>query len=802
MNNPDSDSPEQLEIMIEKGYGLDILPKLEKILSSKKLSSENVLTYVLLKCRALMLLSRYYDAAGFLDEYWQEFQELGTIKQKLDLLIFKAEILGVFGKGEECIILIDEAERILKTLKDDESFSKQLARWFNVKIMNIFRIEGNVDEQLNFVEKMLIHFRKTDNVMGISYALDSRRYIKLIQLKKEEALVDIKEIIDLAEKEGNILRRARGLNKLGGFYAWFDDVNQALQYLDESHKILLETNHRTELANLYNTYLMYYTKQGDLDTVQKYAEKSYEIYKEIGYKFEISRATSNLGFLYLEKLEYDKASSFFYESLALAKDMNNYGRYHRAQSGLTSMFIRKGELNRAIKFLKESIQYFKGREDAKQNYATSIGELGNLHLLRGETDLALDYFNYSLEYWEKRDYSFSSIYLNKIGSIYHLKGNYKIALEYFHKSEKIAEKNKLYIILSEIYLNIINCCIDTGNNDKVKGYLNLFKDLEYKADEKLIRTRSKLANAIFLGESRKNEDVIKSKEICQNMLKEENMEYSIVISSILNICKLLIIELKKVKNEELLTELKTYVERLEDMGAYEFAYPLITQSLWLQAQIALLEMDVMRARNLLNKAQALAEEKELELIALKISNSHDNLLEKLEDWEIFTQRLPSIVEIMGITHIESILEEMIIGKGIVISNTEMENEDPSFLIILSESGSIIYTEQFQINIKLEIIDQISTQIVTKLQDGIRKEVIERMFHQSYTYLIKQLDKVIFCYAFIGKSFKGLRKLNEFSTLVQKNDQVWNNLINISSEKQSLDQSTRFILNQFIDHVFH
>ena len=104
MNNPNSESPEIMGVMIEKGYSSVILPKLEKILSSKTLSKETELIYVLLKCRALMLLGRYYDAAGLLDEYWEELQKLGTSMQKIDAFTFKAELLGIFGKEKECTI--------------------------------------------------------------------------------------------------------------------------------------------------------------------------------------------------------------------------------------------------------------------------------------------------------------------------------------------------------------------------------------------------------------------------------------------------------------------------------------------------------------------------------------------------------------------------------------------------------------------------------------------------------------------------------------------------------------------------
>ncbi len=101
---------------------------------------------------------------------------------------------------------------------------------------------------------------------------------------------------------------------------------------------------------------------------------------------------------------------------------------------------------------------------------------------------------------------------------------------------------------------------------------------------------------------------------------------------------------------------------------------------------------------------------------------------------------------------------------------------------------------FSNNSKLEKLALTIVEDVTDIR-------MERLAHQDFTYLIKQIDTIIFCYAFIGKSFNGMKKLNEFSNLVQSTSQVWESLKSMNVEKLSLDQSIRFSLTQFIDNIF-
>jgi len=89
---------------------------------------------------------------------------------------------------------------------------------------------------------------------------------------------------------------------------------------------------------------------------------------------------------------------------------------------------------------------------------------------------------------------------------------------------------------------------------------------------------------------------------------------------------------------------------------------------------------------------------------------------------------------------------------------------------------------------------------------------------DYTYVIKKIESLIFCYISVGHSYEGIKKLEEFSQLVYGTVEVWEELeelskisltadfdvktlVSASAEETSLEYSSNIILNQYVDNVF-
>ena len=330
-----------------------------------------------------------------------------------------------------------------------------------------------------------------------------------------------------------------------------------------------------------------------------------------------------------------------------------------------------------------------------------------------------------------------------------------------------------------------------------------------------------LAKAFVLSTSVESQDRIKAKELFESVITENEIEYKYALTSILKLCELIIIELRESEDIELLEELKTYVKKIHKEGSAERAYPILVQSTWLQANIALLELDVNKARYLLNIAQEMAEAKELYDLARRISNSYDVLLFQLNLWDHFTMQLPSIAERMELTHIESVLDEMIRGRGIVFSEGKSEKDEPIIIAIFAESGSTLFLHQFDQEISAKLVDEIWSAIINRIQEEKDKRStrsIERMMFKDYLCLVKRLKTLFFCYIIFGNSYEGIKKLEEFSQLVYGTIKVWEELEELSKftlspefdistitdsneQEEGLHDSSRFLLHKYVKDIF-
>ncbi|MHA1200803.1 MAG: hypothetical protein ACTSQF_15895, partial [Candidatus Heimdallarchaeaceae archaeon] len=365
---------------------------------------------------------------------------------------------------------------------------------------------------------------------------------------------------------------------------------------------------------------------------------------------------------------------------------------------------------------------------------------------------------------------------------------------------------------------LINCYLARKENEEAEKYLEALQQYSSKLDSKPISVMTTLAKALVYSKKENSADRKEAKELLESVINEKDVDHKLAVTAILNLCELLIVELRESEDLELLDKLKSYVEKLHQEGTAELAYPLLVQSIWLQANISLLELDVGRARRLFKSAQVMAEAKEMFNLARRISNNHDILLGQLNLWEKFTMQLPTVAERMELTHIESVLNEMIKGRGIVFPEGEVEIEEPILVSIFSETGATLYLEQFDPELSTDILEKFWYSIITRVKEEVKTGSLERMIFQDYTCLVKKLESLSFFYVFAGQSYKGIKKLEEFSQLVYGTSLVWEELEELSKialsskfdletvvasadRDQPLDYSSHFILNQYVDSVF-
>ena len=80
------------------------------------------------------------------------------------------------------------------------------------------------------------------------------------------------------------------------------------------------------------------------------------------------------------------------------------------------------------------------------------------------------------------------------------------------------------------------------------------------------------------------------------------------VLALLNLCDMLLEELKQIQEDEILKELEDYVERIGKIAQEQNSYSLLANTHWLEAQLSLLKLDVVNFKQKLIEAELIAQE--------------------------------------------------------------------------------------------------------------------------------------------------------------------------------------------------
>ncbi len=820
MSDSHLDILDEVKQLLFKGEGQTALKKINSLIDSKSLAKLTKLSYQIFQAKALTQLDDYYHATSILDEIEEIVFKTGDDFQKLDFIICKIENLLIFGKTDLGMELNKKAEKILQNIADKETDDVN-HRKIDLLILQsklISNVYGYIEKLFELLDMCLRFSIETNYNVGKAHTLERLfdYYIEIGNRAEAEKCVDV--AYELWVQIGN--KRGLAYNSfLKGLHLIHSNPEAAIKTYKQALSLSQELEAKLTESKVLNSIGCSLFLTDKKEEGLKYLNRATEIKRKIGDKPGLITILYNIGQLYITEMDSENALKYLHEGLSLSKEIDFQRPYYLIQYALNTLYMRRGELNRALKFLEEAIDFFE-EKNLIQDVAWSRERLADILVLKGDLKNALQNYILSQEYYEKEDRLASvCIVLNNIAEIHHLKGDYELALKYYKRGENLATAIEYNSVKIELSFNLLSLYLDLDRINEAEKYLERMKEINQKEDAVKTTTMINLARVSLIVKKQDKEKREEAKKLLKKIIDEEHIERKFLTTAILNLCEILLVELRETEDLERLEELKLYVERLHKEGSAELAYPLLVHAIWLQANISLLELDVIKARRLLKSAQVMAEAKEFYNLARRISNYHDILLSQLKQWDEFTYMLPNIAERMELTHIETVLNEMIKGKGIIYPEDKQEKEDPLLVSIFSTTGSVLYLERIDSDIDPDMIEEIWVKVLKNVKEEDTKAgIIERMKIRDYTYVVKKIEKLVFCYIFIGHSYEGIKKLEEFSQLVYGTAEVWEELEELSkislstdfdiktlvsafTEETALEYTSNIILNQYVDNVF-
>lgn len=320
-------------------------------------------------------------------------------------------------------------------------------------------------------------------------------------------------------------------------------------------------------------------------------------------------------------------------------------------------YLKKGKLDLSLKHLKQGLLLQK-KYEYPYFYSSVSGYIGRIHESKGELEIAESYYQNQLASAEEMgEFHRLARSYQDFANLFWKKNNLKKAIQYYNKSLNLFQESNNELYLPETIYNLVLLSLKLNDEKQADSYLAQLKTLCESSTEKDTIFRYQLAKAAKLKKSKRIVTKSKAQVMFQEVADEENIPYELTMFAIMNLCDLLLVELKAYGEEEVLQDVQQYLRKLKTLAATEQIFPLLVESLLLQARVTVIEGDLSKAMNLVDQARITAEEKTLYFLLTKATAEKTQLEQEYEKLQTVFQGNISMQERLEQTKLREYLEE-------------------------------------------------------------------------------------------------------------------------------------------------
>lgn len=191
---------------------------------------------------------------------------------------------------------------------------------------------------------------------------------------------------DLSKGTASIYTQIDILSQTGVKYQQWGVYDKAIQYLDESDKLIAGLSSKDYERYTYTQASNYvvrgfiYKDQLNCDIAISYFDKGIALYKSkntTGAAPNLSIAYYNKGNCYITLLDYTAAKKNFIEAITIAESINANSLKAFAQKGLAEVYTKEGNYTKAIEILEEALEISKNVGDLVLNRGVYIALANN-----------------------------------------------------------------------------------------------------------------------------------------------------------------------------------------------------------------------------------------------------------------------------------------------------------------------------------------------------------------------------------------------------------------------------------------
>lgn len=653
----------------------EALDKYIEITSSK--STEHQIEGLVYRSRMMAMMDRWQEGLDFAE---QAIEISGN--NKLDLL----EIRSLIAKGYSCSpahhakltstfanldMLIESSGstipgRIMNQINGDIHFLKG---WFYFN-------NGQSEIGWEALEKALAIRRASENKAALCEVLLYYGFTFIEgSVSPERSLEYLEEGVKLAEDLGNRHLLGLAYNWYGAGISVLKDASEGLLFYEKGIAVYKELGEEAEvkLSRIYNNLAIVYKNLEEFDKSLENHKLQLSIVERTDDLAGLGFAHNNLSWTYFLLNNFEKAIFHRKKSLDIAYQINQKSfipAYHYAMGWL---YFTKGDINLAE---KEFLLVERLRKE--------LGDVGTLvwawlsllsvYTLKMQTDKAFEKIKQILlALADRKAYiQFGFLYLNEginhrtTGNIGQAKISFQRASEYWTKIPDTGDIHTTYRTSSILFQKIL-LMHEVDDYNKGRQYFEELKLVTNNSKSPNIILRRKFLEGIILKTSERVSEKFQAQRIFQEIVADKIFDLQIYSLSMLNLCDLLILEMKiTTKPEARLKEIILLVGRMTELGKSQDILNLVVMGEFIQGKIELVYNDLEAARVSFEEAKTIAEKHNLNYLISKVQVEQDFVDKEISRWKemsILDLTLSERVEKAQIhaylTHAISVKEKMV-----------------------------------------------------------------------------------------------------------------------------------------------
>jgi len=303
------------------------------------------------------------------------------------------------------------------------------------------------------------------------------RYLQAIETL-QQALFLGRQIQDL---EGETLRKATILHRLGFVYDSIGQPEKALDYYNRALSIRQEVGDRSgEAATLNNLGAVYYSI-GQPEKALDYYNQALPISREVGEPLLEATILYNLGLAYGAMGQPQKALDYLKQALSIRQEVGDRSGEAATLNNLGAVYDSIGQHEKALDYYNRALSIRQEVGD-RSGEATTLNNLGVLYDAIGQPQKALGYFKQALPISQEVDNrTGEGNTLHNIGVLHENQGKTAQAIDFYQQAIEVKESIQGNIKVEELkasfasqqvgaYERLINLYVDQGNFEAAFNY--------------------------------------------------------------------------------------------------------------------------------------------------------------------------------------------------------------------------------------------------------------------------------------------------------------------------------------------